>query len=381
MMAVTVESLHGRVLDVDSNEFIPVGRWVDLYGKRVEKLVETSALVVAAAGGFDESASDSGEITPESVWVTKGSAAPGSSDLDRRPAVLDMMGISRQLVYPSMGLIALIEALGGLGFTPSTEESRATAWAALDAVNEWAAERTNKCPDRLRYVGILASAKPGATPEWMATETERLIAAGLKAVLIPTGVPPSGLLPSDAALDPFYATLADAGVPLLAHPPCGMGYVSDAWMRLDPLVIGSSHAPIENFVRSMTLGGVFERHPTLRFGAIKTGAWWIGALADYMDFAVDESRTVGQFHSGGSLSLRPSEYLARNVRVTPFNFEPVDTYFERYPQLSELYCYSTHYPDPTGGEWSLRRFHEIVVPVGDEAVEKFFCTNAELLLP
>jgi len=69
------------------------------------------------------------------------------------------------------------------------------------------------------------------------------------------------------------------------------------------------------------------------------------------------------------------------VRVTPFNFEPVDTYFERYPQLSELYCYSTHYPDPTGGEWSLRRFHEIVVPVGDEAVEKFFCTNAELLLP
>jgi hypothetical protein len=121
----------------------------------------------------------------------------------------------------------------------------------------------------------------------------------------------------------------------------------------------------------------------LRFSIIKYGAWWIGPLAEFLDFSVDKQRSVIALSIGPDLglSLRPSEYLARNVRVTPFNFEPVDTYFKHYERLQDVYCYSSHYPDFTGGEWSLRRFYEMIAPLGDDIVEKFFCANSQLILP
>jgi predicted TIM-barrel fold metal-dependent hydrolase len=381
-MALTFESLHGRVLDVDSNEFIPAASWSELYGDRGVRFAESSAQLLAMAGELGADGPDTAAITTESVWVEKGPTAPGAIDLERRPEVLDVMGIRRQLVFPSMGLMAILQALGGLGWEVS-DEAKSTAWNALDAVNDWAAEQTSRLYDRVRLVGFVKSAAPGATPESMLGEVERLVAAGIKAVMIPTALPPAGISPGDAALDPFYEVLAASDVPLITHPPSGLGYVRDAWLLVDPLVVGASHAPVESFIRMMTIGGVFERHPTLRFGAIKSGAWWAGPLAEFMDFAVDSQRAVSPLHAGavGRLTLKPSEYLARNVRITPHNFEPVDRYFERYPHLHDLFCYSSHYPDRTGGEFSLRRFHEIVGHLGDDVVDKFFCTNAEILLP
>jgi hypothetical protein len=66
---------------------------------------------------------------------------------------------------------------------------------------------------------------------------------------------------------------------------------------------------------------VFERHPTLRFGAIELGSHWLGPLADNLDMWIER---VFARRTKDILSLKPSEYLARNVRVTPHNIvEPV----------------------------------------------------------
>jgi predicted TIM-barrel fold metal-dependent hydrolase len=79
--------------------------------------------------------------------------------------------------------------------------------------------------------------------------------------------------------------------------------------------------------------------------------------------------------------LRPSEYIARNVRVTPYHFESVDSYIERYPYLADVYCYSSDYPHREGGRESKQVFYEKLAPLGEDVVEKFFFTNGELLLP
>ncbi len=80
--------------------------------------------------------------------------------------------------------------------------------------------------------------------------------------------------------------------------------------------------------------------------------------------------------------MKPSQYINRNVRVTPFNeFEPVRRDFERYPHLSDTYCYSTDYPHVEGGKDSKRLMHEQVAALGEEIVAKFFVTNAELIIP
>src|SRR5262249_28818299 len=53
-----------------------------------------------------------------------------------------------------------------------------------------------------------------------------------------------------------------------------------------------------------------------------------------------------------TLSMAPSDYINRNIRVTPFHFEDVAMYFTRYPHLSDVFSYSTDYPHFEGGKES-----------------------------
>src|SRR3546814_14647159 len=46
-------------------------------------------------------------ISDENVWTVKGVAAPGAVDMGRRIAVMDQMGIARQLIFPTFGLLAM----------------------------------------------------------------------------------------------------------------------------------------------------------------------------------------------------------------------------------------------------------------------------------
>src|SRR5437764_6066211 len=133
------------------------------------------------------------------------------------------------------------------------------------------------------------------------------------------------------------------------------------------------------FLSSMVLGGVFERHPTLRFGVIELGAQWVGPMADLMDQRV-AVKLPGKPPLSETLPLKPSEYLARNVRVTPFYFEPVGTYIDRYG-LEDLYVFSTDYPHPEGGTHPIADMYESVKHLGDDVIEKVFVTNGDLILP
>jgi len=64
--------------------------------------------------------------------------------------------------------------------------------------------------------------------------------------------------------------------------------------------------------------------------------------------------------------MRPSEYLNRNVRVTAYSFEPIDRYFERFPDLADVYCFSTDYPHTEGGKDSKRVVHAKITRLGDD---------------
>jgi predicted TIM-barrel fold metal-dependent hydrolase len=147
---------------------------------------------------------------------------------------------------------------------------------------------------------------------------------------------------------------------------------------IEPLSCVTLHYAPDNFLAAMILGGVFERHPTLRFGVIELSATWVGPLAERLDLWAKEMFSP---RFSKVLSMRPSEYLARNVRVTPFYFEPVAQYFERYPHLTDVYCYSTDYPHFEGGKESKRLFAEALGGVSPDLRDKFFYRNATLLLP
>src|SRR5206468_751633 len=81
-----------------------------------------------------------------------------------------------------------------------TERTRETGLIALKAYNDMAVRpMTGVDIRRVRRVAVLAT----QDLDDMMTNLEDLITRGIKAVWIPTSVPPAGTSPADARLDPF----------------------------------------------------------------------------------------------------------------------------------------------------------------------------------
>ena len=110
--------------------------------------------------------------------------------------------------------------------------------------------------------------------------------------------------------------------------------------------------------------------------AIELGVHWLGPLADALDMWA-----AGVFarRLAPSLSMKPSDYIARNVRVTPFNIvEPIELYFTRYPHLARCFCFSTDYPHVEGGKDIRSKVEERLRPLGADVDDGYLRGNARL---
>jgi predicted TIM-barrel fold metal-dependent hydrolase len=392
-----------RVLDADSHEMAPAHFWGPLFGPAAGRIAEGIMESLKMQRGNDfyspDLTADSTAITHDSVWNKKGTSAPGAFDFQRRLAVMDEMGVHRQLVFPSFAIFASMLKIANeftvynfLGLSGSLGEISELGSAGLDEYNDWAARTTVEHPDRLRCVAYIMD---NGTVEDLVTQTEKLVAKGIRAINIPHGVPPGGVSPADPAMDDFWRLLEQHDIPLVTHvgneqglfatgvwkkaPAFKLGKVQSHELGLEPYSFATVHYTAAHFITVLILGGVLERFPRLRIGMIEQGSSWLGPTAQSLDMW---ARDVYSARLAPFISELPSVYVNRNVRVTPFNeFEPIDQDFRRYPHLADSYCYSTDYPHVEGGKESKLLLHQKLAPLGDEVVEKFFVRNAELLLP
>jgi predicted TIM-barrel fold metal-dependent hydrolase len=400
--------LLDRTMDVDAHEFAPPHLWGTVFGPTAARMRPVCEPFAAMMGEnymvLPDLTGDTMPMTLENVWTVRTTGAPGSFDMRRRLEAMDLMGVRRQLIFPSFGLFAQILATGsdgggsivesmqnllGGGLTP--QEAQRLGWAGIDEHNEWAIRVSALDPDRLRPVGML---KQAATVDELLVQARSMIDRGLRGILINTGSPPAGISPAALEFDPFWALLAECNVPLFAHVGGDLGFLgSSRWSNaqafvptkmglevgLDSYSFATLHLCICHWLTVMVMGGVFERHPNLRFGAIELGAHWLGPLADSLDMWAS---TIFARRMKPIISKRPSDYLARNVRVTPYNIlEPIAEFLTRYPHLSSCYCYSTDYPHLEGGMHIKTKVYETLKPLGEEILEKYFVTNGEWLLP
>lgn len=395
-----------RTIDVDGHEFAPPHLWGEIFGPVAARLADICGPFIQAMGEDyihrPGQSADDAAMTHENVWTLRHTGAPGAFDMRRRLEAMDLMGVRSQLIFPSYGLWgqilatpegggAIANALRHFLGDPSEAETRALGFAATDEWNDWCVRTTALAPDRLRPVGMLKAPRDVAD---LVGQTRDLVARGVRALLINSGEPPAGLSPAAPELDPFWAFLAESEVPLMAHVGSDLGFIaSAAWseapafaprkqsfeLGFEPYSFATLHLPVQHFLTVMVLGGVFERHPRLRFGAIELGAHWLGPLADNLDMW---ATTIFAGRIEDTLSLPPSAYLARNVRVTPHNIvEPVAQFFTRYPHLADCYCYSTDYPHLEGGRHINRRMHDLLAPLGEAVLERYFSANGQWLLP
>ncbi|MCW2801677.1 MAG: hypothetical protein JWQ70_3149 [Aeromicrobium sp.] len=389
-----VAEFFGSVMDVDSHEMIPTALWGEKFGERCADMAKNLQPTGYTSDLARDLRVDDVPIDHTNVTMVKGPTAPGAIDFGRRTEVLDLIGVSRQLVFPSgPGLFGGILASAprdvivkhfAQRFREQPADMREAGLALLKEHNDWCIQTTKVYGGRFTPVAVVDT----TTLDGALLEAQRVIDGGVRAINVLAGIPPDGVSPSHPRLDPFWKLLTDANVPVLFHIGGDLGIISysSAWvdsptlvklgasdeLQLDTYSFCMAHIGVQNYLTAMTLGGVFDRHPTLRVGVIEETAHWIGPCVENMEMWMKQTplRITSQ------LALRPAEYMNRNVRVSAFWWEPVDKYVERHG-LEDVYCFATDYPHPEGGKDPLATSENL--QFDRRMAKKYLVTNAELL--
>ncbi len=391
-----LKDFAGRINDIDSHEMVPAQLWDREFGPVTRDLA--SMFLQGPPNdlnglNFPDVVGDNTKIDPATLWKIKGPPAPGTIDPKRRLEVMDITGVNRQLMFPS-GVAIMASFLYNFppeyGFFPNFKGDRkAYGLELLRANNDWSV-RAAKVSSRLRPVAAVF----GSTPHELISYTRELIEQGIRAVWLMSSVLPGGKSPAHSDLDAFWQLLTDHDVTGTLHLGSEGGFFkTDAWsdapafdgykvnheINLSPWHLSVMHLPTQNFLATMVTGGVFERHPKLRFGCIELAAHWVGPMASMLDTWHANNQHFGKTQVD-RLPMKPSDYIRRNVRVSAFDFEPVDEFIERYG-LEDVYCYASDYPHLEGGKDPMGRFAARLERLGPHIMEKFFVQNGAYLLP
>jgi len=316
------------------------------------------------------------------VWGVKGISALGACDAEGRVEAMDSTGIRAQLVFPNTTLRELRIDSG-----PARE--------ACKRYNDFALDWTQRTGGRAR---VVCQVNMG-DPSWAMKELDRVLAKGARGILLPCAAPPAGVSPANDIWDPFWARLEEAGVPALLHIASGGVLNSEApdpmlpprefanakGLRLSfdgraggeeaigPYFVLVSHIAPEVWLLTMVMGGVFERFPRLALGIIEVGASWLGPLCERMDAHANLMTKVGRTYP-----MKPSEYVRRNVRVTPMWAEDLDKMISRYG-MEEVYVFSSDYPHIEGSKDPIGKFRKWTDRLPQSYESKFFVENAKML--
>jgi predicted TIM-barrel fold metal-dependent hydrolase len=214
-----------------------------------------------------------------------------------------------------------------------------------------------------------------------AAMADEAIAMGAAALLVASGCPPAHS-PSHIGLDPVWGRAQEAGLPVVFHVG-GTGDLIDRHYFDNGLPVPPDfHGGEENFrsvdymgipgppaqtLATMIFDGVFERFPDLRLGVIEQGAVWVPSWLRQMEAAFEAF--VRHEDRLRALSLRPTEYVRRQIRFTPYPTEDVGWIIEH--SGPEVCMFSSDYPHVEGGRRPIERF-EASLAGADEAVRRRF---------
>ncbi len=296
-------------------------------------------------------------------------AALGGVDPAERSTALDLLGFEYQVVYSSLCAPLFDIADPDIRYGGYRAHNRAVAeFCAAD--------------DRLLGVAMcdlddLDRALP---------ELDTALDLGLREVWLPARAP-GGRAPGHVDHDPFWARLAERGVPFVLHVGSGALGIGDPWLdngrplgeeMVGAEIIGSKdfmvvHHPAARFMSVLVLDGVLERHRGLRGGVIEMGAGWVPGMLHRLDHAVEIwQRSEPRL---GAFERNPSEQAAEQLRFTPYPFEDVGWLCAQSDPA--LYLFSSDYPHAEGGRDPLGRFDRALAALDDAVAAAFYAGNAK----
>jgi predicted TIM-barrel fold metal-dependent hydrolase len=228
----------------------------------------------------------------------------------RRLAALEEQGIHAEVTFPGPVLAGGLSPAMYLGAHASRDLE--PVWPALHAYNRWLAEFCAVAPGR----------RAGCIPidlhdmDRAVEEVTWARGVGLSGgVMLPAMSLSSGLPGyADEYYEPLWAVCEENELVVTLHTGAS-GTATDAKQLYDKKH-GGYLGLYEVFVFTrrplwfMILGGVFDRHPTLKVVVTENGVQWLPSLVRDMESFFD---THGGAPVRSYLELRPSEYVDRHV--------------------------------------------------------------------
>ena len=307
----------------------------------------------------------------QKIMSRKNYNALGSWRSSDRVEALDYLGFASQLVFPTLSLkIGDLEHQGDVGLV----------YAAARAVNR---AMVDFCAVDRRLLATCYV--PLMDFEGAEAAARQAISLGAKGLVIPSRCP-RGHSPSHIGFDPVWTQAQEAAIPILFHvggggpvmapdfllnglPPVPDWHGGDGDLRsLDYVAI--PYPPMQ-CLATLIFDRVLDRFPRLKFGVIEQGASWLPSWMRTMDaahlsFYKNEERLQ-------KMSLKPSEFVCRQVRVTPYPAEDTGWIIANSDQL--ICMFSSDYPHIEGGRNPLKRFETSLANTGEPAKQRFYCDN------
>jgi predicted TIM-barrel fold metal-dependent hydrolase len=347
----------------------------DYFDQLRRKTMDALAPVLATATRKSEQRHSDPEARADAearLLQDKGWMAMGGFDPLERSEVLDLLGFRAQLVFATFATSMFSGRNLDRYYAGSAAQNRAVAeFCANDP--------------RLLAVAYVPLADPVRAVQ-IATEA---IALGCKAVMVPS-VAAGELSPSHPDLNPFWSLLAESNIPFVLHVGGGgqlldPAFHNNAMPVTDHLGGGENirskdylaiyHSP-SVFLGTLILDGVFDRFPTLRGGCIEQGAGWVPSWMRHLDYAHRAFRRTEEPLQ--RLEMKPSEYVRRHLKFTPFPGEAVGWMIKEAGE--ELFMFSSDYPHPEGGRDPIASFEGEMEGVSEDAMRRFYFDNmAELM--
>lgn len=300
-------------------------------------------------------------------------SAFGAVEKQERSEARRIMGIASQLIFPSVGAARF-----------SRSKDLDVLYGGCDALNRGMADF---CADDsgLKSVGFLSL----RDPERALASLDLALGLGINAIWIPSDAQ-EGRAPSHVAYDPLWARMQEAGVPVTLHIGSGQNmpsvYMNTGVERIlegnlgniettKPKDMPVIHHSIERWITCMIYDGVLERFPKLKVGIIELGANWVPASLMNLDMGVS---LLGKFDQGlKKLTLKPSEYFQRQIRVAPLHTENAGWILRNVGP--DILMFNTDYPHPEGGKDPFGAYERSLdaVQATSAELDRFYQTNYE----
>lgn len=300
-------------------------------------------------------------------------SAYGSIEKTERSDALDIMGVSSQLIFPSIGAARF-----------SRSKDLAVVYGGCDALTRGMADFCADDP-RLQSVAYL----PLRDPERAQTSLALALELGINAIWIPSDAI-GGRAPSHISYDPLWAMMEEARVPVTLHIGSGQNmaaeYMNTGVERVlkgnlgniettKPKDLPVVHHSIERWLTCIIYDGVLERFPKLKVGIIELGANWVPASLMNLDMGVS---LLGKFDQNlKKLSLSPAEYFQRQIRVAPLHTENTGWILRNVGK--DILMFNTDYPHPEGGKDPFGAYERSLdaVDATPEELDRFYSENFE----